>query len=59
MEHTTPPAEPIPQAFWTAFWALIDEPPPVLGNWRRVYVVVLAYEALVIALFYWFTRAFS
>lgn len=38
---------------------LPDDPPPVLGEWRRVYIVVLAYEALVIALFYVFTHAFS
>ncbi len=36
-----------------------DEPPPFLGTWRKVYVVVLTYEALVIAVFYLFTRAFS
>ena len=36
-----------------------DEPPPFLGTWRRVYIAVLAYLALLIALFYGFTRAFS
>jgi hypothetical protein len=33
-----------------------DEPPPVLGTWARVYLVVLCYLALLIALFYLFTR---
>ncbi len=36
-----------------------DEPPPFLGTWRKVYALVLAYEALVIVTFYLFTRAFS
>lgn len=36
-----------------------DEPPPFLGTWPNVYVLVLAYEALVIATFYLFTRAVS
>lgn len=36
-----------------------DEPPPFLGAWHRVYAAVLAYLALLIALFYGFTRAFS
>jgi hypothetical protein len=34
-----------------------DEPPPFLGTWQRVYVVVLVYLALIIAACYWFTRA--
>ena len=33
-----------------------DEPPPVLGTWGRVYLFVLCYLALLIALFYFFTR---
>jgi hypothetical protein len=37
----------------------IDEPPPILGSWRRFYVVVLAYLAFLIVLFYLFTRAFD
>ena len=36
-----------------------DEPPPFLGSWRRVYVVVLIYLACVIAAFYTFTRIFA
>jgi hypothetical protein len=36
-----------------------DQPPPFLGAWRRVYIAVLAYLALLIALFYAFTKAFS
>jgi hypothetical protein len=38
---------------------LPDEPPPFLGTWRNVYIVVLAYLACVITLFYVFTRAFA
>jgi len=36
-----------------------DDPPPFLGAWRRVYLAVLAYLALLITLFYVFTRVFS
>jgi hypothetical protein len=35
-----------------------DEPPPLLGTWRRLYLVVLAALAVEIALFWAFTRAF-
>ncbi len=38
---------------------MTDEPPPVLGSWRRVYAAVMLYLALVIAGFYIFTRAFA
>lgn len=30
----------------------IDEPPPVLGRWRNVYLVVLAELGLLVAIFY-------
>jgi hypothetical protein len=33
-----------------------DEPPPVLGSWRNVYVLVVAVLAVVIALLYALTR---
>ncbi|MGD1097752.1 MAG: hypothetical protein ABSB35_37910 [Bryobacteraceae bacterium] len=35
---------------------IADEPPPILGTWPRVYCFVLAYLAVVIFLFYVFTR---
>ena len=38
--------------------AVIDEPPPILGEWRRVYVFVLCWLAVVITLLYVFSRAF-
>ncbi len=34
-----------------------EEPPPFLGTWQRLYVAVLIYLAVLIALFYAFTRA--
>jgi hypothetical protein len=37
---------------------VIDEPPPFLGSWPRVYRVVLIYLACVITAFYIFTAAF-
>lgn len=39
--------------------SVIDEPPPFLGAWKRVYTVVILYLACVITLFYWFTKSFS
>ncbi len=36
-----------------------DEPPPILGTWRRLYTVVLLYLAGLILLFYLFTRIFQ
>ena len=35
-----------------------DEPPPFLGSWRRVYIGVVVYLAVLIGLFYVFTRAY-
>jgi hypothetical protein len=37
---------------------VIDEPPPILRTWPRVYAFVLSELAVVIALFYAFTVAF-
>ena len=34
-------------------------PPPILGSWRNVNIVVLAWLAILISLFYAFTRYFS
>jgi len=34
-----------------------DEPPPFLGTWRRVYIGVLIYLCLIIALCWGFARA--
>ena len=39
--------------------AVLEEPPPFLRTWRRVYTAVLLYLAFLIALFYAFTRAFA
>lgn len=36
-----------------------DEPPPILGSWRRLYAAIVIYLAVLISLFYWFTRAFN
>jgi len=35
---------------------ILDEPPPALGTWARVYTAVLAYLAAVIVIFYLLTR---
>jgi hypothetical protein len=36
-----------------------DEPPPVFGSWRRLYVSILFYLAALIALFDVFTRSWN
>ncbi|HVX66359.1 MAG TPA: hypothetical protein VHA11_07150 [Bryobacteraceae bacterium] len=36
-----------------------DDPPPILGTWPRLYAAILVYLALLISLFYGFTRAFA
>lgn len=38
---------------------VIDEPPPFLGSWPRVYVMVVCYLGALIALFYLFTRRYA
>jgi hypothetical protein len=35
-----------------------EEPPPVGGSWKTLYAVVLANLAVLVVLFYLFTRAF-
>jgi len=37
----------------------VDEPPPWLSSWGRVYAAVLAYLALLILALYGFARAFN
>ncbi len=36
-----------------------DDPPPFLGTWPRVYAVIIGYLALLITVFYLFTRAYK
>ena len=36
-----------------------DEPPPVLGRWSRLYLLVALELAVVIAVLYWLTRRFA
>jgi hypothetical protein len=38
---------------------ILDEPPPFLGTWPRVYRFVLVYLAAVIFLFWLFTRHYA
>jgi hypothetical protein len=38
---------------------ILDEPPPALGTWPRVYFAVLIYLAAVIVIFYLLTRRFA
>ncbi|NRA48821.1 MAG: hypothetical protein HRU12_06785 [Phaeodactylibacter sp.] len=36
-----------------------DAPPPVFKSWRQLYLFVLVLHAIIITLFYWFTKAYS
>ncbi len=36
-----------------------EEPPPILGTWRRLYAAVIVYLAALIALFFVFGRSFT
>ena len=36
-----------------------SEPPPILGSWRNLNIVVLCWLAILILLFYAFTEYFS
>ena len=38
---------------------VIDEPPPFLGSWPRVYLAVILWLIVIIATFYAFTRAWT
>jgi hypothetical protein len=38
---------------------VLDEPPPFLRTWRKVYVAVLCYLAVLIFALYLFTKAFG
>jgi len=38
---------------------MIEEPPPILGTWKRLYAAIAAYLVALILLFYWFTRSFN
>lgn len=36
-----------------------EEPPPLLGSWRRLYAAVILYLGALILLLYAFTRVFA
>lgn len=36
-----------------------EEPPPILGTWRRLYTFVVVYLVALILLFYLFGRIFA
>ncbi|MFT5167526.1 MAG: hypothetical protein ACI8P3_002764 [Saprospiraceae bacterium] len=37
----------------------VDDPPPILGTWKRLYIAVLVIHALIILGFYIFTQIYS
>jgi len=38
---------------------ILDEPPPFLGTWKRVYRLVLIYLAMIISLAWLFTKHYA
>jgi len=38
---------------------MIEEPPPFLGSWKRIYVAVVIYLIAIISLFALFGKAFT
>lgn len=36
-----------------------DEKAPILGSWRRLYLLVMVLHFIIIALFYWLTASYS
>ena len=53
--HSVPNAQSPPEVT-----QLVDdeEPPPFLGTWPRLYAAIAGYLAVLITLFYLFTRAY-
>lgn len=37
----------------------LDETPPLLGSWRNIYVLVVASQVVLVALFYLVTRIYA
>jgi len=37
----------------------LEDPPPLLGTWRRIYLVVIAWLGFLILAFYLFARRFA
>jgi hypothetical protein len=48
LSHDEPAAKTVP-----------DEPPPFFGTWSRVYAAIIGWLALLILLFFLFSKAFS
>ena len=38
---------------------VIDEPPPFLGSWARIYLAVILYLVTLITLFWFFEKAWA
>jgi hypothetical protein len=66
LEHRGEPTEASQRARHVKLQLMIDDrahvaddPPPILGSWRNVYIAILIYLVVIITSFYIFTRAFS
>ncbi|MBK6949721.1 MAG: hypothetical protein IPH16_18090 [Haliscomenobacter sp.] len=40
-------------------FSTVNERPPVLGTWNKVYLFLLVFQAMLLLGFYWFMRSFS
>jgi hypothetical protein len=39
--------------------SVVDEPPPFLGSWNRIYLAVIIYLITLITLFWFFGKAWA
>ena len=53
------PPKPPEKAMAPAPRPELDDAPPLLGSWRNIYLLVLGFLALLIALFWALTRAYA
>lgn len=37
----------------------VEPPPPIGGTWKRLYTILVMYLALLVVIFYGFTKAFE
>lgn len=40
-------------------WSIPDDPPPIMGSWKRLYLLVLLIHTFIIFLFWLFTKTHS
>lgn len=38
---------------------ILEEKPPFFSNWKKLYVFIIAFEVVLMGLFYWMTVSFN